>query len=98
MEGLIHFHSKNSGFLVLTFISLFFPKNFITNHFCFCPLYLPFQIFPKRFFGKSYSNQRSNSFINFTDFIPVSSSSSLLAASKKFSFYQHHPVAFAKNF
>ena len=49
----IHFHSKNSGLSVFKFISLSLPKNLITNHFCFWPLYLPFHIIPNKCFGSS---------------------------------------------
>ena len=33
----------------IKFISFSFPKNLAINHFCFCPLNLPFHIIPIRF-------------------------------------------------
>ena len=52
--GSIHFQSINSACFVFKFISFSSPKNLVINHFCFCPLYLPFQIIPTKFSGNSY--------------------------------------------
>ena len=53
------------------FISLFCPRNLVMNHFCFCPLNLPFQIIPTKFFGSSYSKIFSISLIIFIFLILV---------------------------